>query len=357
MSEELKLDLPKQVTEKLQLDAGDRVLLTLKDDSVNIQPTIKLKSKISLWWTLLPTIVASICFNLFFWWQKDNQIKLGGTTSIATAVIFLGLITGTILFIIFFIKNRNTVNSTLRNVYWRNFPTIVLSFTLILFLALLGIFWIFGLIFTGASFDRFTATLIFLVFNSVINYMMILAAQTISSVMLTTLFTIVISSGVIISMASNSQQRWWQHNLSFLGTNLASNSWQFNFTLVFSALIMVVLIDYLFVALQANYPRSRQLTTLRVILTLTAIDLGAVGAFPNNASFHVLHDQLSKVLIYAIILLIVGIKWLLPDVTKEFLTTSYLIGATLILIDVLFQFVGYLSLTAFELIGFILAFG
>ncbi len=187
--------------------------------------------------------------------------------------------------------------------------------------------------------------------------MMILAAQTISSVMLTTLFTIVISSGVIISMASNSQQRWWQHNLSFLGTNLASNSWQFNFTLVFSALIMVVLIDYLFVALQANYPRSRQLTTLRVILTLTAIDLGAVGAFPNNASFHVLHDQLSKVLIYAIILLIVGIKWLLPDVTKEFLTTSYLIGATLILIDVLFQFVGYLSLTAFELIGFILAFG
>lgn len=357
MSEELKLDLPKQVTEKLQLDAGDRVLLTLKDDSVNIQPTIKLKSKISLWWTLLPTIVASICFNLFFWWQKDNQIKLGGTTSIATAVIFLGLITGTILFIIFFIKNRNTVNSTLRNVYWRNFPTIVLSFTLILFLALLGIFWIFGLIFTGASFDRFTATLIFLVFNSVINYMMILAAQTISSVMLTTLFTIVISSGVIISMASNSQQRWWQHNLSFLGTNLASNSWQFNFTLVFSALIMVVLIDYLFVALQANYPRSRQLTTLRVILTLTAIDLGAVGAFPNNASFHVLHDQLYKVLIYAIILLIVGIKWLLPDVTKEFLTTSYLIGATLILIDVLFQFVGYLSLTAFELIGFILAFG
>ncbi|BAP84663.1 hypothetical protein LOOC260_100840 [Paucilactobacillus hokkaidonensis JCM 18461] len=357
MSEELKLDLPKQVTEKLQLDAGDRVLLTLKDDSVNIQPTIKLKSKISLWWTLLPTIVASICFNLFFWWQKDNQIKLSGTTSIATAVIFLGLITGTILFIIFFIKNRNTVNSTLRNVYWRNFPTIVLSFTLILFFALLGIFWIFGLIFTGASFDRFTATLIFLVFNSVINYMMILAAQTISSVMLTTLFTIVISSGVIISMASNSQQRWWQHNLSFLGTNLASNSWQFNFTLVFSALIMVVLIDYLFVALQANYPRSRQLTTLRVILTLTAIDLGAVGAFPNNASFHVLHDQLSKVLIYAIILLIVGIKWLLPDVTKEFLTTSYLIGATLILIDVLFQFVGYLSLTAFELIGFILAFG
>lgn len=358
MNKELKVELPTEVSDKLHLTDGDTVRFMVRNNGVMLQPLEEMTQRVSLWWSIIPTFITSIIFYMFFLSQKQTQILLVGTTSIATALIILGLITGTLLFIIFFIKSRKSAtNSTSRNIYWRNFPTIVLSFALILLLALLGIFWVFGLIFTGASFDQLTSTFIFFIFSSVINYLMILAALSISPLMLTTLFMAIISSGVVISMAANSQRRWWQHNLSFLGTNLASNSWSFNLTLIFSALIMVALIDYLFVSLQESYPRTWQLMSLRVILTLAAVDLGAVGAFPNNASFHVLHDWLARMLVYFIIILIVGIKWLLPQVNRDFLITSYIIGGVLVLTDVLFQFVGYLSLTAFELIGFILAFG
>ncbi|WP_137596718.1 DUF998 domain-containing protein [Paucilactobacillus kaifaensis] len=358
MNKNLKVELPTEVVDKLHLDDGDTVRFTVRNNGVMLQPLEEITQRVSLWWSLVPTFITSIGFYLFFLNQKQTQIPLVGTTSIATALIILGVITGTILFIIFFVKSRkSTTNSTSRNIYWRNFPTIVLSFALILLLALLGIFWVFGLIFTGASFDQLTSTFIFFIFSSVINYLMILAAQSISPLMLTSLFMAIISSGVVISMASNSQRRWWQHNLSYLGTDLASNSWSFNLTLIFSALIMIALIDYLFVSLQEAYPRTWQLTTLRVILTLAAVDLGGVGAFPNNTAFHIFHDQLARMLIYFIIILIVGIKWLLPQANRDFLITSYIIGGVLVLTDILFQFVGYLSLTAFELIGFILAFG
>ena len=60
---------------------------------------------------------------------------------------------------------------------------------------------------------------------------------------------------------------------------------------------------------------------------------------------------------YFIIILIVGIRWLLPRIPSAFLQMSYSVGAILVTAEVLFKFVGYLSLTAYEIIGFTLAFG
>lgn len=158
-------------------------------------------------------------------------------------------------------------------------------------------------------------------------------------------------------MAVNNERYWWQHNLSFLGTRNASSGWQFNATLIFSALLMIALIDYLFVSLQEYYPGSRRLILLRALLTLTAINLGLVGVFPNNISSHYLHDQVASFLIYCVLALIIGVRWLLPQITKEFLYLSYGVGAALAVAEVLFRGIGYLSLTAFEMLAFVMAFG
>ncbi|KRN28154.1 hypothetical protein IV38_GL001606 [Lactobacillus selangorensis] len=104
------------------------------------------------------------------------------------------------------------------------------------------------------------------------------------------------------------------------------------------------------------YPKDWRLIILRVLLTLLALNLGAVGLFPNNQNFHNLHDGVAKFLVYLIIILIIGIRWLLPHVTKEFLTLSYGIAAALIGMDIAFQGIGYISLTVFEISGFVLAF-
>lgn len=355
------LELPDNVSSQLKLIDQESVKLELSRDTMVLTTQasdVSLFQRISWWWIVVPALLSSIAFNIYFAVKKQNQIPMNGDMSLGTTVLIGGVIIGTLMFGIFFVRERrNRTNSFSTHIYWRNFPVVILSFALILALGLLGMFWLFGRIFDGATFDRLTSTMLFFVFEAMINYVMIFAAMSLSSRTLIRLFTVVIVSGVIISMATNSSRRWWQHNLSFLGTQLASNSWAFNMTLMFSALIMVALIDYIFVSLEPIYPKSLRMMTLRIILTLMAIDLGAVGFFPNNHQYHEIHDQIAGALTYFIIGLIVGIRWLLPGVSKQFLRLSYTIGAILVASDVLFVFVGYLSLTAFEIIGFALAFG
>lgn len=360
MSEQnMWLKLPQKLTKQLNLEEDDQVKITLRNHDALIEraESEMLYQRISLFWYILPALIGALIFNILFTLHGNTQIALSGKMSLATGTILLGTIMGTLLFCIFFIRERrNQTNPFSKNIYWRNFPVIILSFGLILGLGLLGLFWLFETMFDGLSFDLLTATIIFFIFEMIINYVMILAALLLTPSMLIRVFTIVIVSGVLISMASNTSHRWWQYNLSFLGTKLASNSWQFNITLMFSALIMVALVDYIFVSLHAIYPHAWRLNVLRTLLTFMAVDLGAVGFFPNNAASHYIHDKVSGFLVYFIIVLIIGIRWLLPGISKEFLSLSYTIGAILVAADILFEGVNYLSLTAFEIIGFVLSF-
>lgn len=137
---------------------------------------------------------------------------------------------------------------------------------------------------------------------------------------------------------------------------MASNSWQFNLTLIFSALIIVALVDHLFILLRERYGALPRLQVLRLLLTLLAVDLGLIGVFPNNQSYHWLHDQIANLLIYLALVIIISLHWLLPQIPKSFLQLSLLLGGVLVGLNVAFQVVGYLSLTAFELSAFSLAF-
>ncbi|MFK4567969.1 AbrB/MazE/SpoVT family DNA-binding domain-containing protein [Enterococcus sp. UD-01] len=358
--EKNKISLPPAVVEQLELKTDTKLQLSLSGQKMIIEP-LQQKTEtqtVSLRWFLIPSIISSLIFIAYFHLNDYSQIMMTGSKSIASMVILLGLLSGMCSFIVFFIQAKKKKITNLKAIYWRNLPTILLSFTVILGVLLVGFFWLVGIVFEGASFDLLTATLIFFLFTSLVNYLMIYFALAISPALITTLLISMIVGGVLLAMATNSQLQWWQKNFSFLGTNEAKDSWQFNLTLMISALLMIALVDYLFVLLHHLYPKNLRLTLLRIFLTLTALDLGAVGFFPNNghSRMHELHNQAANLLVYMIILLIVAIKWLLPKVTKEFLSISYLIGAILFVANLLFSAVGYLSLTAFELIAFFLAF-
>lgn len=358
---EFKITLPEKIVDTFQLENGTDVTLSIVDQKIMIEPKNKIAGNqtISLRWFLVPTIIASVIFLGYLFFGERSQIPLVGALSIANFVLSLGVVSGVFSFLFFFIKGkRNKINTRSQGIYWRNFPTILLSFIVILVFSLLVFFKIIGLVFIGASFDQYTATMLFFVFVGAINYFMIYSALSITPAKLTSLLIFVIIGGVMLAMITNRDHQWWQFNFSFLGTIEAKNSWQFNVTLIFSALLMIALIDSLFVELQKAIPRSKRLTALRILLTLTALDLGAVGLFPytETGPFQGVHNLVAEYLVYLIIVLIVGIKWFLPNVTKEFLTISYLIALALVVVSVLFQVVGYLSLTAFELLAFMLAF-
>ena len=355
------ITIPEKIVEEFHLENEDEVTVSIKDQKIVIEPKKKAPGNqtLSLRWFLIPTTVISLLFLGYLFYTDKTQIALVGAYSIANFVLSFGVLSGVFSFLLFFIKGKRAqVTTKSKDIYWRNFPTILLSFIVILVFALLVFFKVIGLVFIGATFDRYTATLLFFVFVGLVNYFMIYSALSITPAKLTNLLIFVIIGGVLLAMITNKDYQWWQFNFSFLGTIEAKSSWQFNVTLMFSSLLMVALIDGLFVELQKAIPHSKRLTILRVLLTLTALDLGAVGLFPytETGPFQGVHNQVAGYLVYLIVILIVGIKWLLPNVTKEFLSISYMIAATLVVVVVLFQWTSYLSLTAFELLSFMLAF-
>ncbi len=352
------LQLNQEIVEQLELKTGQEIELELYADKLVLRKEEKLDCRSLPGWI---AIVSSVLFSLAFFGASVvndyNQILLVGSYSITTFLIGFGSLLGLIFFTTTFILNRNLFLGGIKTrVFWRILPVIVASFTAILILILLGVTWVLNQIFTGASFDRLTSTIILGVSLYAVSITWGQVAERIRATWLTTLLIVIMISGVLLSMATNSSREWWQFNLSFLGTQNAANSWQFNVTLILSALILVALVDYLFVALGEKYAKNWKFSILRILLTLLGLDLGAVGYFPNDASSHLVHTRLAGYLVYIIILLIISIRWLLPTVTRDFLISSYTIGAILVGLEIAFQAVHYLSLTAFEMSAFILAF-
>ena len=355
----IKISVPDELVKKYDLHNDDDFKITARNGEIRLKKKNhdSNKRQFNVIWILIASILTSIAFWIFINAMHLHQVPLVGTNSIASGLIVFGGLSGMILFSAYFISNRKKITVAYSaKTFWRTFPVIVISFVLILSLALMGIAWGLSRLFTGITFGHVVAMMLFFVFVTAINYIMVRIGLAVNYGMLTTIMILVITSGAVMSMASNGRN-WWQHNLSFLGTKHANNSWQFNLTLVFSSLLMVALVDYIFVSLRAVVKNTWRTITLRIILTVTALDVGAVGLFPNNANFHVLHDKVAGYLVYLIIILIVGIRWLLPEVGKRFLALSYGMCVGLVIIDLMFKPLYIISLTAFELIAFILAFG
>lgn len=323
---------------------------------LSFKPTSS-KIRIPLRGIVLSSLIFVFVLLLVF---KDvSQIPFTGNNSIASWVIIIGSLTGMISFTLVFTKAKKHFNDLASShIKWRNYPVILFSHTVMLILILLIIFWIVGEFFKGASFDHFTASLIGAVIVGVLNYFMVSLAQNLTPRSLINTLIFIILGGVSVAMVTNSENQWWLYNLSFLGTPEATNAWQFNATLMVSALLMIALIDFVFVMLHEIYGPLKRLTLLKILLIMTAVCLGGVGFFPYNANpfSQIMHNRVAGYLVYLFIILIALIRWLLPNVNKDFLKLSYAVGALLIFSVILFQGIHYLSLTAFEIVAFVLAF-
>lgn len=353
------VDLPASLLDDVKDETGT---IQIKKEAnrliIETPTTIKNNESISLKYFIYPSMIVTLLFFYSIVKKGITQIPLTGNFSIASHLITLGLISGMVSFTYFFIKGKkNPKNQSTQDIYWRNVPTIIFSFTVTLALLLSAFFWMMSKLFVGATLDVYTASALFLFFACVINYYMIYSANIFTSSMIVSLLIAVIIGGVFFAMLTNSQSKWWQYNFSYLGTNDVVRSWPFNLTLILASLLMIALVDYLFVNLKNHGFTGINITILRVLMTILSVSLGGVGFFPNNKGvWHQMHNRAANLLVFIIILLIIGIKWLLPKVTKEFLIVSYAIAIFLVIANFLFETVGYLSLTVFEIIAFGLAF-
>ena len=352
-----RIDLPAKAVENLELEKNTPLVLMVDNKTLTIRPsrTVEMLPQIMMRWYLIPAVLAAVIFFCLSWANHHWVISLTGNWSIGFASLYLGTFSGVVAFATAFIRQKRHRSGPAMELHWRNLPTLLIAFGTILAISIMIGFWLAEKMFAGASFDIYTSTLFVFLFVAAITYGMLNLAMSISEAVITNSMMIMIIGGMLFSMLTNSNRDWWHYNFSYLGTQQNATYWRFNITLIFSALLMATLVDYLFFNLQKKYP-DRGVKVLRILLYAEAACLGGIGCFPNDPQYHVLHDRISMWLVYIMILIIGLLRWLMPGLSRQFLKISYIIGGIMALDWLVFKATSYLSLTAFELLEFGLSF-
>ena len=356
------IEVPDTLSEVLNGDEDDLIL-----EAVDNGFLIKLKSasmsnrqNFSLRHLLMPSLFTWLMALMTFLITQKSQISFTGddVISVAHASTVFGIFTGFISFILAYRKTPHARNKQSWLTKMRETLTLSLTYSLVTLAVTVMTFYIMRHTFSGVSFDPVTASLFVLAFSAVINFVLISSAVSVKVSNLITMLFVTFIGGVLVAMALNNQRDWWQFNFSFLGTYEAKKHWEFNMTLIFSALILLTITDYLFSEFSQSTYYTKKSTVVRFFYYLIAVLIACVGIFPANSYSWTMtvHNLSAFGIVICIIVLILLLKWLIPDISKEFLVFSAITLGLLMLSAFLFLGIHYLSLTFFEIIAFVIAF-
>ncbi|WP_285118492.1 DUF998 domain-containing protein [Lactococcus petauri] len=311
----------------------------------------------SLHYMLIPSLLSLVISLLTFFLSGHSQINFTGGRyhSVAGISMLCATIIGFATFLWVYAKQNTSPQKRMLSRI-RELVTISLAYTLIVFAIQALIWYILGMTFVGVTLDRFTASFVAALFSSIVFYFLILFAASVKISHLIILLFITFIGGIFLSMATNGQNGWWQYNFSFLGTGEAKNQWQFNFTMIFSALMLLTITDYLFMDFQKSDLYNFKVKIVQAFYYVIALFIAGVGIFPAQSWTMTFHNASAYGIVLCIIILIVLSKYLLPQISKEFLSMSAIVFVALVTSAILFLKVHYLSLTVFEIIAFAISF-
>ncbi|QSR13217.1 DUF998 domain-containing protein [Lactococcus sp. LG606] len=311
----------------------------------------------SLHYMLIPSLLSLVISLLTFFLSGHSQINFTGGRyhSVAGISMLCATIIGFATFLWVYAKQNTSPQKRMLSRI-RELVTISLAYTLIVFAIQALIWYILGMTFVGVTLDRFTASFVAALFSAIVFYFLILFAACVKISHLIILLFITFIGGIFLSMATNGQNGWWQYNFSFLGTGEAKNQWQFNFTMIFSALMLLTITDYLFMDFQKSDLYNFKVKIVQAFYYVIALFIAGVGIFPAQSWTMTFHNASAYGIVLCIIILIVLSKYLLPQISKEFLSMSAIVFVALVTSAILFLKVHYLSLTVFEIIAFAISF-
>ncbi len=314
--------------------------------------------RLALKWYAFPGVGAGIVALTWFLSRGFELLPVAGVDSIGRTAIYLAGLTGLIVFPLSYVNTPlKQTKSTKKWVQVRDVITLTFAYNVVLLAGMAILTYLLDAAFQGLLLDPYTSAAIVAMAVAVAAYVMIYSALTVDLNRLIFVLATVLIGGVLLAMITNSQADWWQVHFSYLGMASSGSPLRFNLTLIFSALVMLSLTEYIFSQLEGS-TSLRGIRYLKWLFVAAALALGGVGMFPYVADsiLATLHNGSAFSLVIIIVSMIVGVRWFAPWLSSEFLMTSYGIGAGLILAIVLFMGVGYLSLTAFELVAFGISF-
>jgi hypothetical membrane protein len=215
--------------------------------------------------------------------------------------------------------------------------------------------------FEGVIVDAFTSTAATAASAGLAAYWIVLSVSAVTTSRLASLLVMFMAISVLASMATAQDPAWWEYHFSQLGTSDDVSSRLFN---------LAVFIGGGFVTTFAIYVH-RDLTTLvrqgvlihpwtprfvSTVFVVMGVLLACVGIFPLDVSFW-LHNLSAIGMSLTFLGMLISAPWTMKGMPRRFLW--FCTGAVVLLLGgaLLFEPVGYYSLTAFELLAFATIFG
>ena len=309
---------------------------------------------------LIPSILLfSVASFIVF--RSKPAVSLSGDISIGLMMLIAAAAICLITFTPFYILGlrRRKISIPLGALIYNS---VVLTIALGITVAMVSflVISIFNNSFKSIQLDAFVSSIIVGVYSGVLIYLVVPVAIGMDTTIVARLFTIVMISGIILSMLTNSNPKWWEVNFSYLGWGNGISSISFNLTLILAGLLLIALSTQFTNDLRRSKhifdKKDVNLNILSLMFIVLGIDMSSLGLFPYDRAPR-LHDILGYSMIIIFGIIVISLRFIFPKIDKTFLTNSYVILGLIAFCYFLFSIVGYLSLTAFELIGFITTFG
>lgn len=166
--------------------------------------------------------------------------------------------------------------------------------------------------------------------------------------------------GFIMSAIFNQDPFWWRGSFCSLGMAVNGTEFIFSFTLVFTALLLllsaILLQPNMRKLLSMGLIKKWQVRTLMAIYFVLISMITIVGFVPYGVSgaLNQLHVTAGNFIFYIFGIFLALIYWLLPNFSKKLYTLSYAILSAEILMLILYQVNHYFTTTIVELISLLL---
>ena len=220
--------------------------------------------------------------------------------------------------------------------------------------AVAGVFWVFGQAFRSLELDPGAGAVSIGVSVAVTCYLASSSAMTMRTSQLSVLIALYLAMGAMSSALNTSDTVWWQTHFSSLGAAGDFSGLTFNFTLVLTRIVLTTLADYLThdlsVWAESRDVSERRVKIVRFGFVLLGIMLALVGLIPVNVNFTA-HNSVAYGMVGVFAALLISTPLLFPGLSPAFNLASVFIAALLLVNVVLHLIVGYLNVTAFEMIG------
>nr|WP_227412111.1 MULTISPECIES: DUF998 domain-containing protein [unclassified Cryobacterium] len=173
--------------------------------------------------------------------------------------------------------------------------------------------------------------------------------------LLSLLLAVFLAVGTLASMLSASDPLWWKENLSTLGINDDISALAFNLTLIIAGVMVTTISHYATAWLPtATQAEARGRYLVRLALILIGILLACVGIFTLD-EFFAIHGLTASGMALIYVAMVIALPWLVPSMPRVFVLLGYVFVGVIVVLAI-FYVTGYYTLTAVELIAFVLIF-